>query len=131
MVQDRELPHLPARDRNRVRARQRAYVEIWATQLDRVRPDLTYPSARAAAHAVFGLLNSTPHSASGLGRIEMAPLLRGHGSGRAVRSRRRARNAGRGSTTTGRLFEDLPVGAIVRHEIRRTVTEADNCCSPR
>jgi hypothetical protein len=35
---------------------------------------VTEPGARAAAHAVFGLINSTPHSAY-LDRAQMAELL--------------------------------------------------------
>jgi hypothetical protein len=37
-------------------------------------PDVSEPGARAAAHAVFGLINSTPHSAY-LDRAHMAELL--------------------------------------------------------
>jgi hypothetical protein len=39
-------------------------------------PEMAEPNARAAAHAVFGLINSTPHSRY-LDRAEMAELLRG------------------------------------------------------
>jgi len=39
-------------------------------------PTLDEPTARAAAHAVFGLINSTPHSRY-LDRGQMAMLLRG------------------------------------------------------
>jgi hypothetical protein len=38
-------------------------------------PALGEPTARAAAHAVFGLINSTPHSRH-LGRDGMATVLR-------------------------------------------------------
>jgi AcrR family transcriptional regulator len=62
-VQDRDLASLPSDDRRRVRALQRSYVEIWVDALRRLRPGLPVGSARVAAHGVFGMLNSTPHSA--------------------------------------------------------------------
>ena len=62
-VQDRDLDNLPAADRRRVRALQRAYVEIWVDALRRLHPGLAAEDARVAAHGAFGLLNSTPHSA--------------------------------------------------------------------
>jgi AcrR family transcriptional regulator len=77
-VQDREFAHLTADDRNRVRRLQRAYVEIWVGALAASSPALPADAARAAVHATFGLLNSTPHSASraALDRAQMAGLLR-------------------------------------------------------
>lgn len=77
-VQDREFAHLPAEDRHRVRRLQRAYVEIWVDALCAATPGLADDVARTAVHATFGLLNSTPHSASrpALGRVETATLLR-------------------------------------------------------
>ena len=41
---------------------QRSYVDVWATQLRALDPDLTLDEARAMAHVAFGLINSTPHS---------------------------------------------------------------------
>jgi hypothetical protein len=73
-VQERNLAHLPAADRHRVRQLQRRYVEIWVDVLLRVLPDADEATARAAAHAVFGLINSTPHSAL-LDTAAMAALL--------------------------------------------------------
>jgi AcrR family transcriptional regulator len=61
-VHDRDLANLPTPDRRQVRALQRAYVEIWVDALCRYTPGLTAEAARIAAHGVFGLLNSTPHS---------------------------------------------------------------------
>lgn len=66
-VQDRDLPSLNEQDRRRVRALQRAYVEHWVSVLQRLLPELAAETARLRAHAVFGLLNSTPHSARGRG----------------------------------------------------------------
>jgi AcrR family transcriptional regulator len=62
-VQDRDLPSLNERDRTRVRRLQRAYVEHWTRVLQRCEPTLEEATARLRVQAVFGLLNSTPHSA--------------------------------------------------------------------
>jgi AcrR family transcriptional regulator len=64
-VHGRDLANLSETDRHRVRALQRAYVEIWVDALVRLRPALSTEAARVAAHAVFGMLNSTPHSVVG------------------------------------------------------------------
>lgn len=73
-VQERSLGNLAEPDRRRVRGMQRRYVEIWVRTIVATVPDVTEPGARAAAHAVFGLINSTPHSAY-LDRDQMARLL--------------------------------------------------------
>jgi len=74
-VQERNLGNLTDPDRRRVRALQRRYVEVWVQAIRDTTPDLGEPTARAAAHAVFGLINSTPHSRY-LGRDSMATVLR-------------------------------------------------------
>ncbi len=61
-IQDRDLAHLPAAAQRQVRKAQRQYVEVWVGVLRRLEPRLTEAHARLMAHAVFGLLNSTPHS---------------------------------------------------------------------
>src|ERR1700744_2748650 len=73
-VQERNLANLAEADRHRVRQLQRRYVETWVDVLLQLRPDADEPTARAAAHAVFGLINSTPHSAL-LNTATMAALL--------------------------------------------------------
>ncbi|MGW5052966.1 SACE_7040 family transcriptional regulator [Actinokineospora sp. NPDC004072] len=73
-VQERNLGNLTDPDRRRVRALQRRYVELWVEVIQAAVPGLSEPSARAAAHAVFGLINSTPHSRH-LDRGQMADLL--------------------------------------------------------
>lgn len=73
-VQERDLANLPAAANREVRALQHQYVSVWATVVERL-TDCTTEQAVAAAHAAFGLMNSTPHSAR-LPRIEMAALLR-------------------------------------------------------
>ena len=75
VVQDRDWASLPGEAREQVRVLQRAYVELWVDQLLERHQALTPARARAAVHAVFGLLNSTPRS-SHLPEREMAGLLR-------------------------------------------------------
>jgi len=74
-VHDRELGNVPEPARRRIRRLQRLYVEEWVTVLTELVPDATHATLRAAVHAVFGLLNSTPHSAGELPGEEMARLL--------------------------------------------------------
>ena len=62
-VQDRDLDSLAESDRHRVRLLQREYVELWVEVLRRVHPSINEALLRIRAHATFGLLNSTPHSA--------------------------------------------------------------------
>ncbi len=76
-VQDRDLAALSERDAGQVRRLQRRYVEVWVDVLARLHPDASVPACRARAHAVFGLINSTPHSAGRLARPAMADLLAG------------------------------------------------------
>jgi AcrR family transcriptional regulator len=73
-VQERDLSSLADADRTRVRRLQRRYVELWVDTIQRLVPGTEEHAARAAAHAVFGLINSTPHSAR-IGRASMAHLL--------------------------------------------------------
>ena len=63
-IQDRDLESLPTDAKRQVRKAQRQYVEVWVDTLRRIDPDLPESDARISAHAVFGLINSTPHSAS-------------------------------------------------------------------
>ncbi|MFI6511163.1 TetR/AcrR family transcriptional regulator [Streptosporangium sp. NPDC050855] len=76
-VHDRELGNVPEPARRRIRRLQRLYVEEWVTVLSELYPGRSQASLRAATHAVFGLLNSTPHSAGELPPAAMAELLRG------------------------------------------------------
>lgn len=72
-VQLRDLASLTETDRRTVRLLQRRYVELWVDAIQAaVRCEQAH--ARSAAHAVFGLINSTPHSAR-VGKREMAALL--------------------------------------------------------
>ncbi|MFD3942211.1 TetR/AcrR family transcriptional regulator [Streptomyces sp. NPDC058579] len=74
-LHDRELDRLKDEDRKRVRQLQRQYVELWVTVVRELYPVASEGEARTAVHAVFGLLNSTPHLAA-LGRDAMEELLR-------------------------------------------------------
>ncbi|MFF8773303.1 TetR/AcrR family transcriptional regulator [Kitasatospora sp. NPDC015120] len=88
-LHDRELLNLREEDRRTVRRLQRAYVELWVDVVRQAYPPLAAasaePVARASVHAVFGLINSTPHShgpnpaqgdeRAGLARDAMAALL--------------------------------------------------------
>ncbi|MCW2584177.1 MAG: TetR family transcriptional regulator [Klenkia sp.] len=74
-VQDRDLGALEETDAAQVRRLQRRYVEEWVAVLGRRDPDAATAGCRARAHAVFGLINSTPHSAGRLSRPAMAALL--------------------------------------------------------
>ncbi len=62
VVQDRDWESLPDQAREQVRTLQRAYVDLWAGQLELLHIGLDRDHARAMAHATFGLINSTPHS---------------------------------------------------------------------
>ncbi|WP_327355890.1 SACE_7040 family transcriptional regulator [Streptomyces sp. NBC_01304] len=77
-LHDRELDRLRDSDRKLVRQLQRQYVELWVEAVRKVYPDLAEADARASVHAVFGLLNSTPHlgrPGALPGRTAMAALL--------------------------------------------------------
>lgn len=70
-VQDRDLEQLADEDRHTVRTLQRRYVELWVDVLAGLNPDADRAVLRTRAHAVFGLLNSTPHSGLSLDRATL------------------------------------------------------------
>src|SRR6202167_5752301 len=74
-VQGRELANVPEPARRQIRRLQRLYVEEWVTVLSELSPHAAQASLRTTVHAMFGLLNSTPHSASDLPADAVAPLL--------------------------------------------------------
>jgi AcrR family transcriptional regulator len=74
-VQDRDLGSLADADAAEVRRLQRRYVEVWVAVLARLHVGAEAAACRARAHAIFGLINSTPHSAGRLSRPAMAALL--------------------------------------------------------
>ncbi len=61
-VQSRELSSLASDEQHQVRRLQRNYVEFWADAIVRAGRLERREEAIAAAHAIFGLLNSTPFS---------------------------------------------------------------------
>ncbi len=72
VLHDRELDRLRESDRKLVRQLQRQYVELWVEIVRQQHPGATEIETRAAVHAVFGLLNSTPRLAAGGGRSDRA-----------------------------------------------------------
>lgn len=89
-VQDRDLASLTDADRVAVRSLQRTYVELWVHVLSRLHPNADAAHLRIRAHAVFGLINSTPHSG------------RAPGSGSTQLSR----------TVVGSILEQLALAAL-------------------
>ncbi|MGF0311050.1 SACE_7040 family transcriptional regulator [Rhodococcus sp. IEGM1428] len=75
-IQDRDLQSLPEGARRKVRRMQREYVELWVEVLCAVDPELNEADARTTAHAVFGLINSTPYSAGRSPSRNARPVLR-------------------------------------------------------
>ncbi|MFJ7202933.1 TetR/AcrR family transcriptional regulator [Streptomyces sp. NPDC098789] len=74
-VHDRELDRLRDTDRKLVRQLQRQYVELWVEVVRELHPQVPQAEVRICVHAVFGLLNSTPHLGQ-LGREATESLLR-------------------------------------------------------
>jgi AcrR family transcriptional regulator len=82
-VQDRDLDSLTDPDRRHVRTLQRTYVELWVEVLGRLDAQVAgaeppVAELRSRAHAGFGLMNSTPHTAAAsrdlLARMALAAL---------------------------------------------------------
>ncbi|TCP51915.1 TetR family transcriptional regulator [Tamaricihabitans halophyticus] len=73
-VQERSLDNLADADRKQVRSMQRQYVEVWVGAIRDAVSGVSESTARSAAHAVFGLINSTPHNRFD-DRDQMASLL--------------------------------------------------------
>lgn len=57
-VYDQEAHNLPEIDRRRIRRTQRTYAQVWVDVLCARHRTLDPPTARAAVHAAFGLVNS-------------------------------------------------------------------------
>ena len=74
VVQERDWASLPVDAREQVRSLQRRYVDLWAERMREAEPGLGLAEGRARAHACFGLINSTPHSAR-LPEPEMRAML--------------------------------------------------------
>ena len=78
-VHERDFNNLAEIDAKQVRRLQRRFVELWVDQIQLVRRGETPESARTMAHALFGLLNSTPRLRTGQQRNEVAALMLGLG----------------------------------------------------
>jgi AcrR family transcriptional regulator len=63
-IQDHDFASLAPEDARTVSRLQRAYLEVWVEVLQEIDATLSESVARTKIQAVFGLLNSTPHSAS-------------------------------------------------------------------
>lgn len=74
-VHERDFGNLEEDDARQVRRLQRRYVELWVGQIQLVRGNESPETARTMAHAVFGLLNSTPRLRTGQRRNEVAALM--------------------------------------------------------
>jgi hypothetical protein len=74
-VHARDLAHVPAPARQRIRLTQRLYAEKWVDALGGIAPDVPEALRRAATHAAIGLINSTPYLAATLNRKVVAALL--------------------------------------------------------
>ncbi|WP_182378368.1 TetR/AcrR family transcriptional regulator [Nocardioides sp. WS12] len=75
VVQDRDWESLPEDARAQVRRLQRSYINLWADELQALRPALSRPAAHAAIQAAFGLLNSTPRAGHDIPDAELRALL--------------------------------------------------------
>ena len=71
-VHERDFGNLEDDDARQVRRLQRRYVELWVDQIQLARKNETPETARTMAHAVFGLLNSTPRLRSNQKRNDVA-----------------------------------------------------------
>lgn len=76
VIQWRELANLHGPDRRTVRELQRDYIDVWAANLLRVRPDITLSTAISATVGVFGLINSTPFALRRTTPERLTPTLR-------------------------------------------------------
>ncbi len=63
-IQDHDFANLAPEDARTVSRLQRAYLDVWVEVLRQIDPTLGESVARTKIQAVFGLINSTPHSAS-------------------------------------------------------------------
>lgn len=70
VIQDREMANLSVDDRRTVRRLQRGYVSLWVKTLQELAPDRDAGELTLRAHAVFGLINSTPHALRAGGLLE-------------------------------------------------------------
>lgn len=68
-VQDRDLDSLDEAARDDVRTLQTDYIRLWMRAVGALRPELDRGALQLRVQAVFGLINSTPHSARSRSRV--------------------------------------------------------------
>lgn len=73
-VHDRDLHSLSDDSRHTVRELQRRYSELWVDVAAELRTE-TRQELRVRVQAIFGLINSTPHTASGIAGDSLRALL--------------------------------------------------------
>ncbi|MBP2411333.1 AcrR family transcriptional regulator [Arthrobacter stackebrandtii] len=100
-VQDRDFESLGAADSSAVRSLQRAYVELWVDVLGRMFQERPAAVRRMQAHAVFGLINSTPHSVQLHGPESTEPAASDAGAASAAAAGPGAAAGGRRPGRTG------------------------------
>ena len=92
-IQDRELANLPTEANHRVRLHQRRYLEGWQEIVRRLRPDLSAVELEVRMHALFGVLNSTPHNTRVEPRAEVRAALADAALAMLLETRSRPSNA--------------------------------------
>ncbi len=75
-VQEQDFSNLDEAHAKQVRRLQRRYVEVWVEQILIVRKGVSTDTARTMAHAVFGMLNSTPRIHSDQKKDTLATLMK-------------------------------------------------------
>ncbi len=75
-VQEQDFSNLDEAHAQQVRRLQRRYVEIWVEQILIARKGVSTDAARTMAHAVFGMLNSTPRINSDQKKDTLATLMK-------------------------------------------------------
>ncbi len=75
-VYDQESHYLPSEHRDRLRANQRSYADVWIAMLRELRPDLNRNQASISVHGIFGLVNSVADHDPRIPVRDAAELLR-------------------------------------------------------
>ncbi len=75
-VQEQDFSNLDEAHAKQVRRLQRRYVEVWVGQILIARKGVSTDTARTMAHAIFGMLNSTPRINSDQKKDTLATLMK-------------------------------------------------------
>ena len=75
-VQEQDFGNIDQVNAKLVRRLQRGYVEIWVEQILLIRNGISTDTARTMAHAIFGMLNSTPRIKSDQKKDTLATLMK-------------------------------------------------------